>query len=194
VGVERARVVEVRPSASGPGPTFAGYLIGDRLVLTAGEAAGGAVRVAGTVTWYPAAPVWAAPAGGATILEVDEPLATPAAMRWGAVSGARPVPVTAMGLAPAAASPHPFREAEPFFGQLRAGTVEPAPASRATGEGLHGAALFAGAEVVGVIRAGRGRIGIEPAATFAADPSFANCVGPVALIPVRGPVGGLSIL
>ena len=195
MGIERARVVEVLASAPAGGRVGAGYLIADRLVLTAGDLVGDRteVRVGGTVSWSSAAPVWTAPSGDVAVVEVDEPLAVPAPMRWGEVSGPRPVPVAAMGFPPAQGRPPRFREAEQFFGHLRAGKVEPAPTSPLSGSGLHGAALFAGAELVGVISAAGARLAGVASSAFAADPSFVHLVGPVELVAVRASPG-FSIL
>lgn len=194
MGIERARVVEVHAS----GRVGAGYLIGERLVLTAGGLAGGDVRPAGTATWYPASPVWTAKSVGAALLEADESLAAPTAIRWGEVTGRRPVAVTAMGFPPAQGRSVQFRDAEQFVGQVVAAGdglgVEPAPASRLHGEGLHGAALFAGAELVGVVAASGLRA--VPVSAFASDPRFVAWAGagnPLALTPVRAG-SGFSIL
>jgi len=195
MGIERARVVEVFGAGSPAGAAGAGYLIGERLVLTAGDVAGPTateVRVGATVDWCRATTVWSAPAGVA-IVEADEPLAAPATMRWGGVSGPRPVPVAAMGFPPTRGRPDGWRDAEPFFGQLRGEALEPAPASRLTGAGVHGAALFAGGELVAVVAAGRDRLRVMPASSFVDDPSFVALVGQVELVPVRT-TPGLSIL
>src|SRR5438045_3541677 len=100
MGIERARVVEVHARTSSARRVASGYLVGERLVLTAGAAAGGDgptdVRPAGTATWYPAKTVWTAASGAGALLELDEPLAAPAGMVWGDVAGPRPVAVAAM--------------------------------------------------------------------------------------------------
>src|SRR5947209_20505854 len=113
MGIERARVVEVHASTPAGRRVAAGYLIGERRVLTAGDVVGPrtAVRPAGTVTWYAASLVWSAASGEAAIVELDEALGAPARMRWGEVSGSRPVPVTAMGFPPPHDRRQPFREA-----------------------------------------------------------------------------------
>jgi hypothetical protein len=193
VGIERARVVEVQGSPASR--VAAGYLIADRLVLTAGDVTGdrAQVRVGGTVSWSSAATVWTAGRGAVAVVEVDEPLAMPAPMRWGEVAGARPVPVAAMGFPPPEGRRPAFRDPEQFFGHLRAGTLEAAPTSPLSGSGLHGAALFAGAELVGVISAAANGLTAVASAAFAGDPSFVDLVGPVELVPVRASPG-FSIL
>ena len=56
MGIERSRVLEVHRAQGAVG---AGYLIDDRLVLTAGAGRARAeVRPAGTATWLAASPVW----------------------------------------------------------------------------------------------------------------------------------------
>lgn len=70
MGIERARVLEIHAPGGAVG---AGYLIGDRLVLTAGAGRGPAeVRPAGSATWLATSPVWSSPAG-AVVLELDDP-------------------------------------------------------------------------------------------------------------------------
>ncbi len=196
MGIERARVVEVHSAGSATRRVGAGYLIGERLVLTAGgvvdRRGSTGVRPAGTAVWYESSAVWAA--GDVALLEVDEVLAPPGAMRWGQVSGHRPVPVAAMGFPPATSRPDRFRDAGQFFGHLQPDfAVEASGASRLAGEGLHGAALFAGAELVGVLLAAGGHRAVAVAA-FAGDPRFVAIAGDVDLIPVSAPASGLSIL
>lgn len=200
MGIERARVVEVHSTTSAAGRVGAGYLIGDRLVLTAGDIVGrrGAtdVRRASTATWYPAAPVWSSRSGDATILEVEDPLAAAGAMRWGDVSGLRPVPVTAIGFPPADRPSERFRDAEQFFGHLRTDRLEASETSRLAGGGLHGAALFAGAELVGLVTATPDRLRAVAVSAFAGDPSFVSWAGEggrLDLVTVRA-ASGFSIL
>src|SRR2546423_1023504 len=111
MGIERARVVEVHTAGSPAGGVATGYLVGEGLVLTVRDVVGLApeVGVAGTVAWCPGRPVWSAASGGAAIVEVDEKLAAPATMRWGDVSGPKPVPVAAMGFPPARGRPERWR-------------------------------------------------------------------------------------
>lgn len=175
MGIERARVLEVHLR----GAVGAGYLVDDRLVLTAGAGRAPAeVRPAGTATWLRASPVWSSPAGAA-VLELDDPSALmmpPVPPRWGRVTGRRPVAVTAMGFAPLAAPARWARDPEQFFGHV----VPPAQASmtvtgaRAAGDGMTGAALFAGAELVGVLLAGARAVAVS---ALAGEPGFAGLVG-----------------
>lgn len=196
MGIERARVVEVCSA----GRVGAGYLVGERLVLTAGVGPGRVdVRPASTATWYPASPAWTAAAGGVALLAVDEGLAPAGGMRWGEVAGERPVPVVAMGFPPAQGRPDRYRDAEQFVGTAVAATagrlvLAPAPANRLAGDGLRGAAVFAGAELVGVA-VGGGHA--APVSTLAADPWFVAEVGAgdrLPLVTVRAAAGGFSIL
>lgn len=175
MGIERARVMEVHAG----GGVRAGYLLDDRLVLTAGAGPGRAeVRPGGSATWLAASPVWWSPAGVA-LFELDEPEALmmpPAPPRWGRVTGRRPVAVAAMGFPPAAAPTRWARDAEQFFGHvvpsdstsLRVTSTQPA------GTGMNGAALFAGAELVGVLV---GAVHAVPLSALAAEPGFAALVG-----------------
>ena len=211
MGIERARVVEVHSQTSATG-VCAGYLIADRLVLTAGGVAGrqGAadVRPASTAVWCSASQVWAAASGDVAILEIDDPSAVPApprALRWGRVSGRGPVAVAALGFPPASGKPEWFRDAEQFFGHVRPlgdsdadGSLEvkASATSRVTGEGLNGAALFAGADLVGVLIAGT-ELRARPVSALAADPSFVEWVGDAGglhLTQVSSPAFGLPIL
>jgi hypothetical protein len=197
MGIERARVVEVHAPGSVTRRVGAGYLIGQRLVLTAGglvdrrQSTG--VRPAGTATWYDAATVWAA--ADVALVEVDEVLAPPGAMRWGEAAGRRPLPVAAMGFEPAPARPDRWREAGQFFGHLQPDlTVDASTASRLAGDGLHGAAVFAGAELVGVLLAAGAALRAVPVPAFAGDPEFVDLVGELDLVPVSAPATGFSIL
>lgn len=194
MGIERARVLEV----DSRGVLGAGYLVGDRLVLT--SVAGPAdVRRAGTATWIPASPVWSSPAGAA-VLEVDDPAALmmPAdQVRWGGIGGGRPVPVTAMGFAPAAARPQWPRDPAWFVGHVVPGesaslAVRGSPPA---GDGMTGAALFAGAELVGVLLAGGRAL---PVTVLAGDAGFIALLGEgdagLALVPVSAPATAFPIL
>ena len=176
MGIERARVMEVDAKGSSVG---AGYLLDDRLVLTAGSGRAPAdVRPAGTATWLAASPVWSSPAG-AVLHALDDPAALmmpPVRPRWGRITGRRPVAVMAMGFPPAAAPTRWARDPEHFVGQLvpaesRAMTVTGA---RPAGAGMTGAALFAGAELVAVLLAGARAL---PVSALAAEPGFAGLVG-----------------
>ena len=220
MGIERARVVEVHAQTSATRRAGSGYQISDRLVLTHGGVVGGDgrtdVRPAGTAVWVPASVVWRARAGDVAVLEVDEPsvlMWAPAAVRWGLVAGRRPVSVTAMGFPPAADAerPHRARDTHQFVGQLvpdglpAAATSIPLTASgggRPTGDGMSGAALFAGAELVGVLVVdpappGRNRLRAVPVSVLADDPGFVGLVGDangLTLIPVVAPSVGFPIL
>lgn len=211
MGIERARVVEVHAQGSATARVGSGYLIGDRLVLTAGWRASTQVRPASTAVWCSASPVWSAPSGDVAILEIDEAAdvpAPPGALRWGQVAGRRPLAVTAMGFPPAAARPERFRDAEQFFGQLHVEggpgadgslPIEPSAASRVAGDGLNGAALFAGADLVGVVVAGAGseRLRALPVSGLADDPAFVEWVGAngrLDLHQVTAPAFGLPML
>ena len=204
MGIERARVVEVHSQTSAAGRVCSGYLIADRLVLTAGTGVGRQgstdVRPASTAVWCSASQVWAAASGDVAILEIDDPSAVPApprALRWGRVSGRGPVAVAALGFPPASGKPEWFRDAEQFFGHLLPDAkVKASPTSRVAGEGLHGAALFAGADLVGVLIAGA-EPRAQPVSALAADPSFVEWVGDAGrldLTPVSSPSFGLPIL
>jgi hypothetical protein len=133
----------------------------------------------------------------------------PAAMRWGEVRGGQPVAVTAMGFPPLPARPDGARDPEQFFGHLvpvRSGEDVSLPvtvrAGRPTGDGMSGAVLFAGAELVGVIVAGAGPVGTDrlravPVGELASDDEFVRLVGDgqgLALTPVSTPSSGFPIL
>jgi hypothetical protein len=183
VGIERARVVEVHAPGS---PTGAGYLLSDRLVLTRAWPGAAEVRPGSTGRWLAASVAWSG--AGAAVLEVGEPLfQSPGPVRWGRVEGSRPVPVTAMGFPPAADRPRWVREPVQLVGRLSPGGV----LSGATvGGGMSGAALFAGAELVGVLAAGAA----VPVARLAEDEAFVGVVGGLTLTPVSAPASGFSIL
>src|SRR5436305_12963505 len=100
MGIERARAVEVHARGSTSGRVGSGYLLGDRLVLTAGAVVGpdgtADIRPAGTGPWLPASAVWVAEDGDVAVLEVDDPsalLLSPSLPRWGRVEGRLPVAV-----------------------------------------------------------------------------------------------------
>lgn len=203
MGIERARVLEVH----GRGAVRAGYLIDDRLVLTAAAGAGtGAgpveVRPAGTATWLKASPVWSCPAGGA-LFELDDPsmlMMPPDVMRWGRVAGDRPVPVAAMGFPPAATRPTWPRDPEQLMGHVipQGSTFLAVTGARPPGDGMAGAALFAGAELVGVLLAAAHAV---PVAVLGEDPAFvglvmdgAGAADGLALVPVSTPATAFPIL
>jgi hypothetical protein len=209
MGIERARVVEVHSPTSAAGRVGSGYLVDDRHVLTAGSVVGrrGAtdVRPSGTARWMSATPVWSSHSGDAAALEVDDwaELMLPALPpRWGQVGGRQPVAVTAMGFPPADVRPDLFRDADLFFGQVApAGgpallPVTPNAASRVLGSGLSGAALFSGAELVGILL-GAGPLRAVPVATLATDPAFVRLLGhrdALPLTPVTTPAVAFPIL
>lgn len=216
MGIERARVVEVHARTSATGRVGSGYLISDRLVLTAdcivGRQGPTEVRPGGTFPWVTASLLWLGDACGAAVLEVDDPstlMVPPAVMRWGEVLGGEPVPVTAMGFPPVGARPDGVRDPEQIFGQLgppRSGGDVSLPvtarAGRPPGDGMCGAVLFAGAELVGVIVAGPGtggddRLRAVPVGALAGDDAFVGLVGGgrgLTVTPVRAPPSGFSIL
>ncbi len=217
MGIERARVVEVHSGSSATGRVGSGYLVNDRLVLTSGGIVGRqgstAVRPAGTAVWVSASLVWSAQAGDAALLEVEEPSAlmmSPDALRWGQVAGRQPVAVTAIGFPPAPVRPDTARDTEQFFGRLvpdgstsadlSVEAVTAKGSSALVGDGMSGAALFAGADLVGVLLAAAGpppRLRAVPVARLADDPSFVELVGTeqgLALTPVRARWGGFPIL
>jgi hypothetical protein len=175
MGIERARVLEVHAQ----GAVCAGYLVDDRLVLTVGSGRAPAdVRPGGTAIWLAASPVWSSPAG-AVILELDDPAALmmpPVRPRWGRITGRRPVAVTAMGFPPAAAPTRWARDAEHFFGHVvpAESTSMTVTGARPAGDGMSGAALFAGAELVGVLLAGARAL---PVSALAGEPGFAGLMG-----------------
>ncbi len=196
MGIERARVVEVHaadPTASRGG---SGYQIDDRLVLTCAGVVGrggeAVVRAAGTAPWVPAEVVWRDEGAGAALVEVDDPMALlplPSALRWGDVVGGRPVGVMSMGFASADRRPEWPRDPVRVVGQMTPdGSLAPVD------DGMRGAALFAGAEVVGVVVADRRAV---PVRVLAGDPEFVSRAGGgrgLALHPVGAPSFGLPIL
>lgn len=199
MGIERARVLEVHAKGWGQGTVGAGYLIDDRLVLTAGAVRAPAdVRPAGSVTWLATSLVWSSPAGG-VILELDDPemlMMPPVRPRWGRISGRRPVAVTAMGFPPAAAPTRWARDPEQFFGHVIPADATPmaVAAARPAGAGMIGAALFAGAELVGVLLAGARAV---PVSALAGEPGFAGLVGDdgrLALADVSTPATAFPML
>jgi hypothetical protein len=213
MGIERARVVEVHSAASRSGHVGSGYLVSDRLVLTAGAVAGPGmttdVRRAGTGPWVPASAVWVAAEADAAVLELDEPSnlsGPPAALRWGRVAGPGTVAVMAIGFPSANGRPEWVRDPVQFMGTLS--TVEPeAMAVTPSGgrglsgaDGMSGAALFAGADLVGVLLVEADpatRLHAVPVARLADDPSFVELVGTeqgLALTPVRAQPVGFAIL
>ncbi len=190
MGIERARVVEVQPGGSAPGVTGSGYQVDGRLVLTSASVVGGSgsvdVRPTGTGTWVPASVVWRR---DAAVLEVSDPsvlMASPAPVRWGTVVGPRPVAVTAMGFPAARPRPAWARDPEQWLGRLAAdGSVEAKTA------GMAGAALFAGAELVGVLADGLRAV---PVAALAAEEAFLELVGRLAPMRVETPPAAFPML
>ena len=190
MGIERARVVEVYAAGSAGSCAGSGYQIDGRLVLTSahvlGPSGSAEVRPAGAGTWVPATVVWR---GDAAVIDVSDPsglLAWPRPPRWGQVAGHRPVAVTGMGFPPVPGRPRWARDPEQFAGQLSAdGTLQGPTLCMA------GAALFAGAELVGVV-AGEGRA--VSVAALATDAGFAELVGTVAPVRVETPSTGFPML
>ncbi len=213
MGIERARVVEVHSVASSSGCVGSGYLVSDRLVLTAGAGVGrdGStdVRRAGTGPWVPASTVWVAADADAALLEVAEASdlsCSPAPLRWGQVVGRGTVAVTAVGFPSAHGRPERVRDPEQFMGTLSRVAPESfavAPTGRSglrAGDGMSGAGLFAGAHLVGVLLVEAGpatRLRAVPVALLADDPSFVELVGTgqgLALTPVSAPSVAFAIL
>ena len=213
MGIERARVVEVYSAASTSGRVGSGYLVSDRLVLTAGAAAGrdGStdVRRAGSGGWVAASAVWFAADADAAVLELDAPCylgGSPATLRWGEVAGRDTVAVMAIGFPSAEGRPGHVRDPEPFIGTLGPVGRVPFAITPSGRRGLHGAdgmsgaALFAGADLVGVLLVEAGspaRLRAVPVARLADDPTFVELVGTdqgLALTPVRARPGGFPIL
>jgi hypothetical protein len=173
MGVERARVLEIDAG----GGVQSGYLLDDRLVLTAGAGRAPArLRPAGSATWLAASPVWSS-AAGVAVLELDDPAALmmpPVRPRWGRIIGRRPVAVAAMGFTPAAPTRW-ARDAEHFFGHVVPSELgSMAVTGGQAGAGMTGAALFAGAELVGVLVAGPRAV---PVSALAGEPGFVALVG-----------------
>jgi hypothetical protein len=194
MGIARARVVEV---ASTHGTVGSGYLLGDRLVLTGSRSGPATVRPAGTATWLPCSSLWAG--GGVAVLGIDDPSALmlpPDRVRWGRVTGRRPLAVTAMGFPPAATLPTWPRDAQQFLGHVVAdGDGRPLKVTATTGggEGMRGAALFAGAELVGVLDGPHA----VPIAPLAEDDGFVDLFGHAGVLtvtPVSTPLSGFPIL
>ena len=190
MGIERARVVEVYAGDAAAGCAGSGYQVDGRLVITSagsvGRSGAADVRPAGAGGWVPASVVWR---GGAAVLEVSDPsalVASPGPVRWGQVAGTRPVAVTGMGFPSTAARPQWARDPRQFVGHLSAdGSLQ------AAAVGMAGAALFAGAELVGVLGdAGRA----VPVASLAADAGFVGVVGELTLVPVETPATGFPML
>jgi hypothetical protein len=92
------------------------------------------------------------------------------------MTGPRPVAVTAMGFAPAVAPTPWARDPEQFLGHLVPAESTPmtVTGARPAGDGMTGAALFAGAELVAVLLAGARAL---PVSTLAGQPGFAGLVG-----------------
>jgi hypothetical protein len=188
MGIERARVVEVHAPTSPGGAVGSGYVVGDRLVLTAGRVAGRNgpthIRPAGTATWIPASPVLA---GSVCVLEVEDPselMLSPDPGAFGRITGTRPLAVTAMGFAASPTRPDWPRDPRQLLGH-----VTPGDPLRVTtivaDDGMCGAALFAGAELVGVL--------LSPAQAAPVAPLVDVFAG-VELTDVSPPAFGLPIL
>ncbi|MDQ6724646.1 MAG: hypothetical protein M3066_00485 [Actinomycetota bacterium] len=217
MGIERARVVEVHARDSPTGRVGAGYQVSDRLVLTSAGIAGRigptSVRPGGTAVWAGSSVVWRSGDGGAAVLDVVDPtvlLPWPAPLRWGRVAGGRAVAVTAIGFASAHTKPERARDTVQFLGRLNPVGDAPgvptlavtASGGRRPDDGMSGAALFAGPNLVGVLLAGPGdgdgvRLTAVPVASMTADPGFAALVGGTDGLPlteVSAPWSGFPIL
>lgn len=182
MGIERARVVELQAGS--------GYHVDGRLVLTSAGVVGRGesveVRPSGTGTWAPATVVWR---GDAVLLEVSDRMALmpwPRPPRWGEVVGSRPVAVAALGFPPMDGRSRWAREPERWSGRLSAdGTVQGGAAA------MPGAALFAGAELVGVLDGASRAVSVG---ALAADAAFVDLVGGVELVRVETPAAGFPVL
>ena len=190
MGIERARVVEVHAGDGAAARAGSGYQIDGRLVLTSagvvGRSASVEVRPTGTGTWVPATVVWR---GEAAVLEVSDPGAltlSPRTLRWGEVVGPRPVAVVALGFGPANGSRQWARDPEHWSGRLSADGAVQSEAG-----GMPGAALFAGAELVGVLAGGPRAVLVGG---LAADRAFVDLVGEVPLSRVETPDAAFPIL
>ena len=145
--------------------------------------------------------VWAAPSGAA-VVEIENPAAlmlSPERIPFGRITGRRPLAVIAMGV-PSSAAPADWpRDATQVIGHVVPGDAAPlsVTAKEADGSGLDGAALFAGAELVGVLLAGADRLQAVPLAAMAGDEAFVDLfgdAGELELTPVGAPSFGLPIL
>lgn len=207
MGIERARVVEVHAPSSATKEVGSGYVVGDRLVLTVGRIVGrnGAthVRQAGTAVWTAASVAWAPPSGIAAVLEIDDPsmlMLSPDRTPLGRITGKRPVAVTAMGFPPSATRPDRPRDPRQFLGHVVPGDDRGPLAvtgSNMAGAGMSGAALLAGAELVGLLVADGDRLQAEPVTAMAGHQAFVELFGSAGgleLTPVSAPSFGLPIL
>ena len=215
MGVERARVTEVHAPTSATGRAGSGYFVTDRLVLTAGTVTGRrgptGVRPAGGGTWLAASVAWMAEAGDAALLELDggPALPPPAPPLWGRICGRHPMGVTAVGYPPADRRPEWVRDPEWFLGHVSPPdgqgrsrlAVTAGPGASAVGDGMSGAALFAGAQLVGVLVVDGGdgrpvRLSAVPVAAMAGDGAFVRLVGggeDLPLAPVSTLVSGFAV-
>ena len=211
MGIERARVVEVHSPTSPTGRVGCGYLIRDRLVLTTAAVAGRSgptsIRPAATGVWRSCALRWSDPSGEVAVLEVGEPAAlmlSPDRTRWGRITGLRPVAVVATGFPPGGTRSGWPRDPEQFLGHVVPGeagrplVVTGNAGSRPPADGMEGAALFAGAELVAVLVAGgAGGLGAVPVSALVAHPPFVALVGDAGTLPltdVSTPAFGLRFL
>jgi len=190
MGIERARVVEVHAPAGAVG---SGYVVTDRLVLTAARNEGTAhVRPVGMGTWVPSSVVWRS--AGVAVLELDDPSAlmlSSERVPFGRVRGTRPLAVTAMGFPPSPTRPTWPRDPLQVLGHVTPGDPLAVTVNGVAGEGMCGAALFAGAELVGVLLDSRCA---APVAAMAEEPAFVDLFGGVELADVSTPAFGLPIL
>jgi Trypsin-like peptidase domain len=152
-----------------------GYLIADRLVLTAAhvlEQATGAIpqegegvevaRIGGD--WQQATVAWVDALLDVAVLACPG-LTASGGVRWGRLAGAEPLDWSAVGFPAASADEHAGRQAEHAFGRVSpisdraagrlALTVESREASRGSSPwaGLSGAAVFCGDHLVGIVTA-----------------------------------------
>ena len=178
MGVDRSRVCELYTAGPGAEGSGSGYLLGDRLVLTARHViapavpkAGGRVlvRPVGASGWLPARVEWADADADAALVRVEEegwrePTGE-SVLRWGKVADSDPVPCTAVGFPWASARPDRMRDTAHVYGrlaplgQLRQGRLDldvasASPTAREGGSpwaGMSGAAVIADNHLVGVI-------------------------------------------
>lgn len=201
-GLDAERVVEVFASgASGAGDSFgSGYLVSDRLVLTAGHVVDAArgpceVRTLGTHEWVAATVVWRGSDCDAALLEA-EGLDVRAPARLGRLATGARAHCRSLGF-PVAQARERVRDTEEVAGHVVPLTARKSglltvhvegsvPEQDASGhspwEGFSGAALFCGSLLVGVLAVdpahfGTDRLEAVPVAAMAADADFRAAMG-----------------
>jgi len=123
------------------------------------------------------------------------PVRTP----FGRVGGCRPLAVTAMGFPPTGTRATWPRDPRQFLGHIEPVDIGGAMAVTGAdaGEGMPGAAVLAGAELVGVLLADADRLRAVPVAAMAEDGAFVELFGRAGrldLTPVSAPTFSLPIL